>query len=60
MHLDPGSSRNGRLIWVHGGGDTTPYVAAGVVLNVLEEKSGLRIDIPLSNGGFEYPAPKRG
>jgi hypothetical protein len=60
MHLDPRSSRNGRLIWVHGGGDVTPYVAAGVVLNVLEERSGLRVDIPLSTAGFAHPTPKRG
>ncbi len=58
MHLDPRSSRNGRLIWVHGGGDVTQYVAAGVMLRVLEEQSGLRVDIPLSTAGFEYPTPK--
>ncbi len=59
MHLDPRSGRNGRLIWVHGGGDVTQYVAAGVVLRVFEEQSGLRVDIPLSTAGFEYPTPKR-
>ena len=59
MHLDPRSSRNGRLIWVHGGGDVTQYVAAGVVLRVFEEQSGLRVDIPLPSAGFEYPTPKR-
>ena len=59
MHLDPRSSRNGRLIWVHGGGDVTQYVGVGVVLDVLEEKSGLRVDIPLSTAGFEYPMLKR-
>ena len=59
MHLDPRSSRNGRLIWVYGGGDVTQYVAAGVVLRVFEEQSGLRVDILLSTAGFEYPTPKR-
>ncbi len=59
MHLDPRSSRNGRLIWVHGGGDVTQYVAAGVVLHILEEPSGVVVDIALSNAGFEYPTPER-
>ncbi len=55
MHLDPRSSRNGRLIWVHGGGDVTQYVAAGVMLRVLEAPSRVVVDIALSTAGFEYP-----
>jgi len=55
MYLDPCFSRTGRLIWVHGGGDTTPYVAAGVTLRVIEEQSGLRVDIPLPTAGFQSP-----
>ncbi len=57
MHLGPRSSRNGRLIWVHGGGDAAQYVAVGSVLRVLEESSGVLVDIGLSNAGFEYPPP---
>jgi len=59
MHLGPRSSRNGRLIWVHGGGDAAQYVAVGSVLRVLEESSGVLVDIGLSNAGFKYPAPTR-
>ena len=59
MHLDPRSSRTGRLIWVHGGGDVTRYVAAGVALRVFEEKSGLRVDIPLPTAGFQSPTLTR-
>jgi hypothetical protein len=55
MHLDPHSSRKGRLAWLHGGGDPTKYVIAGVVLNVLDERSGLLVDIPLPTAGFNYP-----
>ena len=57
MHLGPRSGRNGRLIWVHGGGDATQYVAVGAVLRVLEESTEVLIDIGLSNAGFEYPTP---
>ncbi len=57
MHLGPRSSRNGRLIWVHGGGDATQYVTVGAVLRVLEESTEVFIDIGLSNAGFEYPTP---
>ncbi len=61
MHLDPRSSRNGRLIWVHGGGDVTQYVAAGVMLRVFEAPSGVLVDIPLPTAatGYEYPTPER-
>lgn len=55
MHLDPHSSRKGRLGWLHGGGDPTKYIIAGVVLNVLDERSGLLVDIPLPTAGFNYP-----
>ncbi len=57
MHLGPRSSGNGRLIWVHRGGDATQYLVAGAVLRVLEESSGVLVDIGLSNAGFEYPPP---
>ncbi len=59
MRLDPGSSRSGRLIWVHGGGDMTQYVTAGAVLRVLEEPSGEVVDIQLPTAGFDHPAPTR-
>jgi hypothetical protein len=59
MQLDPHSSDNGRLIWVHGGGDPTQYLAAGAALRVVEEQTGVLLDIPLSTDGFDYPAQKR-
>jgi hypothetical protein len=57
MHVDPHSSRGGRLAWIHHGGDLTQYLIAGVVLHVLDELSGLRIHIPLptTSRGFDYP-----
>jgi hypothetical protein len=55
MHLDPHSSRKGRLVWLHGGGEAAQYVIAGVVLDVRHEQSGLLVDIPLLTAGFEYP-----
>ena len=60
MHLDPHSSRNGRLGWLHGGIDPIQYAIAGVVLRVLDEQAGVRVDIPLPTAatGYEYTAPK--
>jgi hypothetical protein len=59
MRLDPRSSRNGRLIWIHGGGDMTQYATAGAALRVLEEPSGEVVDIQLPTAGFDHPAPTR-
>jgi hypothetical protein len=59
MQLDPHSSDNGRLIWVHGGGDPTQYLAAGAALRVTEEHTRVSLDIPLSTDGFAYPTQSR-
>ena len=59
MQLGPHSSDNGRLIWVHGGGNPTQYLAAGAALRVAEEQTRVSLDIPLSTAGFEYPTQSR-
>jgi hypothetical protein len=59
MQLAPHSSDNGRLIWVHGGGDPTQHLAAGAALRVAEEQTRVSIDIPLSTNGYEYPTQSR-
>jgi hypothetical protein len=60
MHLDPYSSRNGRLGWRHGDMDPTQYVIAGVVLRVLDEYSEVCVDIalPTASSGYQYPEPQ--
>jgi hypothetical protein len=60
IHLDPHSSRNGRLGWRHGDMDPTQYVIAGVVLRVLDEHSEVCVDIalPTASSGYQYPLPQ--
>lgn len=59
MRLDCHSTRSGRLAWLHGGGEVTQYVIAGVVLRVRDELSELRADIPLPTPTSGYDCPER-